>query len=187
MNDWDLTDLELARATRKDPAAFGLLYRRYADSVYRYVALRVPSPEEAEDITAQVFEGAMKTIQNYRGDSSMLTWFIGIARFRVADLYRSQKKDMEELLPETEIQDSRIGPDDLGLVSIRNLLGRLDRERAEVIELKIFAGLSHEEIGTIIGKTQEATRAIYSRTLKQLRTIIEEEEIYHHEWFTRKK
>lgn len=185
--NWELTDLELARASKTDPAAFGLLYRKYADNVYRYVAVRVPSPEDAEDITAQVFEGAMNTIHSYRGDAGILTWFIQIARFRISDFYRKRNLDESEATVDDSIQDSRIRPDDLGLVTIQNLLGRLERQKAEVVEMKVFAGLGHDEIASMLGKSVEATRAIYSRALKQLRKIVEEEEIYHHEWFTRRQ
>ncbi|MCB1165128.1 MAG: RNA polymerase sigma factor [Leptospiraceae bacterium] len=178
------SDLELAQMSRENPAAFGLLYRRYIDTVYRYVLVRVPSPEDAEDLTAHIFENALSSLHRFRGDSRFSTWIIQIARHRIADFYRARRHDTLDPAALDEREAPGIAPDDLGLDTVKELLTRLPRAKAEVVELRVFADLSHSEIGEMLGKSEMAIRAVFSRAMKDLRKIIEQEEIYHHEWLS---
>jgi DNA-directed RNA polymerase specialized sigma24 family protein len=50
------------------------LYERYLEDVYRYVWQRVPSVEEAEDITAEVFAAAAAGLSRFRGQCPTYLW-----------------------------------------------------------------------------------------------------------------
>src|SRR5438132_11567458 len=68
-------DANLAiRAGKGEPAAFGALYDRYVDAVYRYVFYRVRNDAEAEDLTSEVFMRAMKAIPRYEPRPALLSW-----------------------------------------------------------------------------------------------------------------
>lgn len=54
------------QAQQGDAKAFGQLYDRYAERVYRYLAFRLRDPMEAEDLTAETFVKAWQHIRDYR-------------------------------------------------------------------------------------------------------------------------
>ena len=55
------------------------LYERYVEDVYRYVWQRVPSVEEAEDVTAEVFAAAAAGLSRFRGQCPPYLWLLSIA------------------------------------------------------------------------------------------------------------
>src|ERR671935_74058 len=76
------------RASKGESAAFGLLYDRHVDAIYRYVYYRVRDDAEAEDLTSEVFMRAMKAIARYEPRQAFLAWLYRIARNAVIDRAR---------------------------------------------------------------------------------------------------
>src|SRR5690606_11696055 len=64
--DPQASDAELAALARHDAEAFGILYDRYADQVFRMVYHRLGDRQDAEDVTAEVFVKALRAIDVYR-------------------------------------------------------------------------------------------------------------------------
>src|SRR6266851_108563 len=73
---------------RGDAASFAELYARHLPGVYRYMASRAPSREEAEDLASEVFHQAWASRGSYRSNGSFRAWIFSIARRTVADHYR---------------------------------------------------------------------------------------------------
>lgn len=94
-------DAALVQATRRDPAAFAALYRRYVGPVYRYLYSRLGDVPEAEDLTAQVFAEALQALPGYRERQRFAAWLFSIARRRAADHYRRRhpQQPLDERLP----------------------------------------------------------------------------------------
>src|SRR5436190_23777998 len=59
------------------------LYERHLEDVFRYVLHRVRRPEEAEDITADVFAAAFTGLSRFRGHCAPRLWLLSIARRKV--------------------------------------------------------------------------------------------------------
>src|SRR3989449_10639911 len=76
------------RASQGDPAAFGQLYDRHVEAVYRYVYYRVRNDAEAEDLTSDVFMRALRAISRYEPRQAFLAWLYRIARNAVIDRSR---------------------------------------------------------------------------------------------------
>ena len=84
-------DAALARRAGSGEAeAFGVLYDRYVDAVYRYVFYRVRNEAEAEDVTSDVFMRALRAIPKYEPRQAFLAWLYRIARNAVIDRSRRQ-------------------------------------------------------------------------------------------------
>ena len=76
------------RASHGDVTAFGLLYDRHVDAIYRYVYYRVRDDAEAEDLTSDVFMKALRAIPRYEPRQAFLAWLYRIARNAVIDRAR---------------------------------------------------------------------------------------------------
>src|SRR5262245_40612431 len=86
----------IERAQAGDGAAFGLLYDRYFDTVFRFVYFRVGNRQLAEDLTADTFLRALKRIGSFTWQGRDLgAWLVTIARNLVADHFKSGRYRLE--------------------------------------------------------------------------------------------
>jgi len=86
----------VAAAQNGDAEAFGELYDRYVDTVYRYVYYRVPDRATAEDMTSETFTHALRRIDSFSWKGrDFAAWLITIARNLLADHYKSSRYRLE--------------------------------------------------------------------------------------------
>src|SRR5436190_21841692 len=133
-----------------DPEAFGSLFDVYHGPVYRYVAARVGSPSDAEDLAQLVFVKALEALPRYESRGVPFGgWLFKLARNVVIDHVRTRRELAPlDLLVERPHPDD--GPDELAVLrqeldSVAHSLRRLTPEQREAIELRFFAGLSAKE------------------------------------------
>ncbi|MCA9879002.1 MAG: hypothetical protein KC442_14520 [Thermomicrobiales bacterium] len=82
-----LSDEALVALARHDRQAFGVLYDRYIELIYRYCLARLRDREEAEDVTSLIFARALAGVAMQRGPS-FRSWLFSIAHNAVADAHR---------------------------------------------------------------------------------------------------
>jgi RNA polymerase sigma-70 factor, ECF subfamily len=171
-------DAVLVREARCNPAAFAALYRRYASPVHRYLYSRVGNFSDAEDLTAEVFTEALRSLPRYREHGTFAAWLFTIARRKVADHLRHKGSQV----PLEEVLDARdpTRTDPLGQ-SIRReameelgvLVRRLDENEQELLRLRFAASLSYRQIGEVVGRSEAATKMAIRRLCKSLGTAWE--------------
>ena len=84
------------RAREGEAEAFGALYDRYVELVYRYVYYRVGSHPLAEDLTSETFLRALRRLGSFTWQGKDVgAWFVTIARNLVADHYKSSRYRLE--------------------------------------------------------------------------------------------
>ncbi|MEG1801274.1 MAG: RNA polymerase sigma factor, partial [Oscillospiraceae bacterium] len=69
------------------------LYDNYKQDVYVYLISLTHNQEMAEDLTSEVFVGAIKALPNFQGKSEIKTWLFAIARHKWYEAIRREKKD----------------------------------------------------------------------------------------------
>ncbi len=165
----------IARARRGDAEAYGALYDRYVDALYRFIALKVRGREAAEDLTHEVFLVGWQKLPSYREYGlKFSSWLYRIARNKVIDYYRRERStEALENVPETRLVAAG-GPADevergMMMAEVRSSLTRLNDDQRDVVIMRFIEGLTHEEIAEILGKTQGAVRLIQHRALDNLR------------------
>src|SRR5512143_1773043 len=84
----------LVAAALENPAAFGRLYDRYVQPIYRYIYSRVGSAHEAEDITSQTFIVAYESLPRYRERGQFSAWLFRIARSKMMDHFRRSRREI---------------------------------------------------------------------------------------------
>ena len=167
-----------ARAGKGEPAAFGALYDRYVDAVYRYVFYRVPNDADAEDLTSEVFMRAMRAIPRYEPRQAFLAWLYRIARNAVIDRARRARTQVsfEDALAHPNA-DKVVEPDAALLALsdsrvVREAMAHLTPLQQEVIVLRYMEGFSTAEIAVLVGKREGTVRGIQFRALAALRELI---------------
>ena len=172
-------DASLAvRAGKGEPAAFGALYDRYVDAVYRYVFYRVRNDADAEDLTSEVFMRAMRAIPRYEPRQAFLAWLYRIARNAVIDRARRARTQVsfEDALAHPNA-DKVVEPDAALLALsdsevVRAAMAHLTPLQQEVIVLRYMEGFSTAEIAVLVGKREGTVRGIQFRALAALRELI---------------
>jgi len=87
----------IARASKGDMEAFGLLYEQYVEKIYSYLYYKTSSQAQAEDLTSQVFLRALGHIENYEDRGYPFSaWLYRIAHNLVVNWYRDKDK-IEEI------------------------------------------------------------------------------------------
>jgi RNA polymerase sigma-70 factor (ECF subfamily) len=168
----------IRRAIQRDAEAFGDLYMLYLDNIYRYVYYKVGNVMEAEDLTEQVFLRAWEALEGYRHRGHPFSsWLYRIAYNLVVDYYRA-KKDVTPIDSVSfALTDDALGPEDLLIretetVRLQEAIGQLQEVHQHVLLLRFVEGLSHREVGQIIGKSEGAVRVIQHRALAALGSIL---------------
>ncbi|MFO3796163.1 MAG: RNA polymerase sigma factor [Anaerolineales bacterium] len=178
----------LQRASQGDTEAFGILYERYATRIFNYVYYRTGNIHDAEDLTARVFQRALKHIHRYTDRGLPLSaWLYRIAHNLVANWHRDRSHRHEiaidEVLPTPATQEH---PEAMLLQNeereiLLRAIRRLPPDRQHLLILKFVEDLSNAEIGRIMGRSEGAIKSLYHRTLLSLRVYLEEEKGYWQE------
>ena len=171
------------RAQEGDAAAFGELYDRYVDLIYRYVYYRVGTAQIAEDLTSETFLRALRRITSFTWQGKDVgAWFITIARNLIADHYTSGRYRLE--LTTDDISTSgpvltTAGPEAAVLEAMQNkvllqAVKQLNPEQQECIVLRFLQGLSVAETAQIMGKNDGAIKALQYRAIRTLGRLLPE-------------
>jgi RNA polymerase sigma-70 factor (ECF subfamily) len=174
-------DAALARrAASGEAEAFGVLYDRYVDAVYRYVFYRVRNEAEAEDVTSDVFMRALRAIPKYEPRQAFLAWLYRIARNAVIDRGRRQASrqqvSFEDALAHPNA-DQVVNPDS-GLLAgsdasvVRVAMQQLTPLQQEILVLRYVEGYDTKTISKLVGKRDGTIRGIEFRALSALRALI---------------
>jgi RNA polymerase sigma-70 factor (ECF subfamily) len=169
----------ISRCQAGDVEAFGKLYRRYLDPIYRYVRVRVGSEQIAEDLTETIFLRAFETLNRYQERGKPFSAFLyQIARNLLVDYYRKQHKevaleDVERVAKDLPTMDERIIRDER-LREIYHALDGLPPDYQEVIRLRVMLGLPTSTVSTWMERKEGATRVLLHRALQALRRRLDE-------------
>jgi RNA polymerase sigma-70 factor, ECF subfamily len=169
----------LERASQCDPAALAALYDQYVERIYSYIYHRVGQVELAEDLTGQVFMRMLEAVragQSWR--SSFSGWLYRIAHNLVIDHYRRRGRatfvDIDDVTAPSEHGEPLASVEAL-LESerLRQALGKVTEEQAQVVTLRFLEDLSIAETAEIMGKTEGAIKALQYRAVLALRRVMQ--------------
>ena len=177
MNTPNLPDDQLLdRAIAGDEEAFSALYQENIKKIYNYIYYRTGNTSDAEDLTARVFQRALKHITRYKKTNVPFSaWLYRIAHNLVANWHRDNQRRKEVPIEEhLDLGSQQDIPDDEyeKKQEVENLLRavrKLPSDRQMVLILKYVEDLPNKEIGDIMGKSEGAVKSLYHRTLLDLR------------------
>ena len=170
----------LASAQGGDETAFAMLWRDGNPVLLRY--LRAMAPESAEDVAAETWVQVVRGLKKFRGDEpAWRAWLFTTARRRLLDQVRQRRRHPAEPLDDLSHAEMPRTPDS-ALLAIENLateralalVRRLPRQQAEVILLRVVAGLDTDQVASLVGCTPGAVRVAAHRGLRRLAALLEE-------------
>jgi len=166
----------LVAAALEDPSAFGRLYDRFIQRIYRYVYSRVGDAHEAEDITSQTFIAAYESLGRYRERGQFSAWLFRIARSKINDHFRRSRREVGLDAAERIVEvDDALGAliQNEELIRLRSLIKKINDDERELIRLRYVADLSFVEMGELLGKREDAVKKSVYRLLERLKGQME--------------
>jgi RNA polymerase sigma-70 factor (ECF subfamily) len=168
----------LADAQRGDEDQFAVLWRDTNPALLRY--LRVLAPENAEDIAAETWVHVVRGLPRFIGDeAAWRAWLFTTARRRLIDQARARKRHPAEPLEDIGAAEmprtadaAQLAMDNLATESAIALLSQLPSPQAQVIMLRVVAGLDTEEVARLLGKSPGNVRVMAHRGLKRLEELL---------------
>ncbi|MBN1438606.1 MAG: sigma-70 family RNA polymerase sigma factor [Anaerolineales bacterium] len=169
----------VAQAQGGDADAFGLLYRRYMDPIYRYLLLRLGDSQEAEDLTEDVFFRAFQALGAYRERGWPFSAFLyQVTKNVLIDHYRQSKGEAAAEWSEPKAETLR--PLDEQIIRSENMtdlhraMNDLPPNYREVIILRIILAMPTAIVAKWMNLTEGATRVLLHRALASLRGRLQE-------------
>ncbi len=176
---WDI----VRRAQQGDSEAFGEIYDRYLDTVYRYIFFRVSAAALAEDLTSETFLRALRRIGSVTWQGRDLgAWLVTIARNLIADHYKCGRSRLEvstpELVAEDHVDHGTHGQPEAQTIehltnqTLLKAVTELPTEQQECIVLRFLDGMSVGETAQAMGKNDGAIKALQYRAVRALARLL---------------
>jgi RNA polymerase sigma-70 factor, ECF subfamily len=163
----------LAAARLGEEWAVALLWRDLHPRILRYLRVAV-GDSDAEDVASDLWLEVARGLGRFEGDESAFrAWVFTIARRRVIDAGRKVRRRRTDPTSPRQFDREPSGvPDELearlALDAALRRVARLPRDQAEVVALRVLAGLSAEQVAEIVGKRASAVRVLQHRGLRRL-------------------
>jgi len=174
------SDLSLLyRCQRGDVEAFGVLYERYVERVYRFICFLTRNPAEAEDLTAETFLRAWQAINRYRWRGKpLLAWLLTIAHNLVVSHVRRNSRQghsLERMWLEGRTSGAHPEEDYVARLQYEKVLQAVQSlkplERQGIL-LRFVDQMDYPEVAAALGKTVNSIRVTQFRALRNLRRML---------------
>jgi RNA polymerase sigma-70 factor (ECF subfamily) len=178
----DQDDIQLIiQAKDGEAEAFGELYERHVNAVYRFLYARLDKSMDAEDFTEEVFLRAWNSLSGYHERGvPFLAFLLIIARNVLIDHYRRNGRSPKQVtIEDIQLKDTNPDPGELTAMNlkhqeIRQALGQLRDDYQEVLVLRFLNDLSPNETAQVMKRSTGAVRVLQHRAIAALRKTMEE-------------
>ncbi|MFC1613647.1 RNA polymerase sigma factor [Patescibacteria group bacterium] len=166
----------IEQCQKGDLTKFSSIYDRYIKKIYNFIYYKTLHKETAEDIASNTFFKALQNIKKFDSDKgSFSSWLYRIARNTVIDHYRSKKNDIDiedvwglssddDIASDIEIKEN--------LDKVKEYLEKFKPLQREIIIMRLWDGLSYQEISEITDTSVGSCKMTFSRAIKKLREEI---------------
>jgi RNA polymerase sigma-70 factor, ECF subfamily len=176
------TDEELMQAWQAgDPAAFGILYSRFSDRLFRFVARMATNRAEAEEICQEAWLAVIDGRARYQPSARFVTYLFSIARRRSVDRLRrhgrqrevlSESHDVESTHDEQDLQPEEIVDNASNADALIAAIGELPALQREAFLMQVEGEMSLEEIAQATESAREAVKSRLRYAMRRLRSAL---------------
>jgi RNA polymerase sigma-70 factor (ECF subfamily) len=175
------TDL-IARARAGDTHAWGDLYREFAPAIFRFCRRAMPSKEDAEDATMEIFMKLHDKLIQYDPSRSFSAWLYKVAANHCWDLLRRRKarhdQDMDDIddvpleVPEPNQLEKLI--EERTCEEVRRALDKLGVRARMALVMRYYSDMSYDEIADALGVRRPFVGVVLLRARHELRQALGE-------------
>jgi RNA polymerase sigma-70 factor (ECF subfamily) len=171
-------DASLAELARVDAEAFGVLYDRYCDRIFRFAYQRLNDREAAEDLTAEVFFKALRAIDSYRPSvAAFSTWLYRIAANAVIDYARVRRVTLS-LDAAMDVTDRAAPVDEQAINRVEaarmwEVIDGLTEAQRTAVALRYGRDLPITAVAEQMGRSEGAVKLLLNRGLAAVRDQIQ--------------
>lgn len=149
-----------------------VIYREYADSIFRFLMTLCGEACTAEELTQETFYQAVKSAHKYDGTCKVSTWLCQIAKHLWYRELDKRKRKGTSMLEESMVSD-KAGPEDELCIREEKMdvfkkVHILESTAKEVVLLRITGAFSFQEIGEIFGKNENWARVTFYRAKQKI-------------------
>lgn len=158
-----------------DPTVLRAAFDLCGGAVLAYGRRMLPSNEDAEDLVQQVFVAAWRQRTRYDPErASLLSWLLGIARFKAIDRLRKLERERR-----TVLDDHRHAVDEADVAAdrllVREAMSWLRPEQQQVLELAFYEDLTHHQIADKLGMPLGTVKSHARRGMQRLRRFLDDD------------
>lgn len=168
----------IRRVLDGDSESYRYLMDRYSQQVFALVVRIVDEPEDAEEVTQDVFLKAFRYLERFDGRSAFSTWLYRIAYNEAVSRTRGRHR-LESTFDETQLRnisdaqvDSMLESDDDRLAALPDAIDRLTVEERALVTLYYYEEIPLREVASMVGLTESAAKVRLMRTRKKLYVLI---------------
>jgi RNA polymerase sigma-70 factor, ECF subfamily len=170
----------LARVREGHPDAWGELYREYAPAIFRFCRRTMPSREDAEDATTEIFMKVRQKIGQYDASRPFTAWLYKVAANHCWDLLRRRR--IRQDLETGDIENMPLEHPDPGQLEklleehssqeVRTALDQLPARAKMALVLRYYSDMSYEDIADSLGVRRAFVGVLLLRARHQLRDVL---------------
>jgi RNA polymerase sigma-70 factor (ECF subfamily) len=145
----------ISRIAEGDKRAFEAFYRAQSRSVFAFVMSRMNNRVEAEEVLSDTMFDLWKCAAKFKGESTVRTWVLGIARNKMLMHFRARSANCEDVDEFAEVLPDE-GPDAISLIAdmqrqrgVKRCMDSLSVSHRECLHLAFFESCSVDEIAAI--------------------------------------
>ena len=161
----------ILRIADGDRDALNIIYKYMNRQIYAVAYSVLRDFSLADDVVQETYIKILEKAFSYRKGTNARAWVLSVARNIAIDMFRRRRFEGSE----DNLSEQSIRFDESAVVSsmeVKNALDTLDDEERQIITLKIYAGLKHREIASLLGITEEASKKKYQRAAVKLRDLL---------------
>lgn len=171
----------IARAKAGDAEAWGDLYQQYAGAIFRFCRRAMPTREDAEDATMEVFVKVREKLSQYDASRPFSAWLYKVAANHCWDLLRRRKVRQDKETEDLEnLPLEHPDPDQLEQLieqrtseEVRKALDKLPARARMALVLRYYSDMSYDEIADALGVRRAFVGVVLLRARHELRHALE--------------
>ncbi len=163
----DLQKELINRCIKNDRKAQLIVYNKYAKAMYSLALHMIHQKEQAEDLMQDSFISMFNNLKDFKGDVSLGAWLKKIVINKCLDYLKKKKINFEQIDSDHYIipdQQNELSFSHLGTIEeIKKEINLLSDGYQTIMNLYLYEGYDHEEIGQILGISASTSRSQYAR------------------------
>lgn len=156
-----------------DPTAVEYWFSEYQSILAQFIKSKVENPQDVAEIVQETFLGCLKQIAFFKGQSSLQTWMISVARHEVADYYRKKyAKRALQLLPLTqELLGTKVNDAHEISEKVKEVLAKMSESSRELLQKKYVDNMKVQDIAVEWGRSDKSIESELFRARNEFKTL----------------